>query len=52
MLVSVQNVVKDNPALMKLQKDLEERNFDCAANLPLSPSPDVNANGPYVNGSA
>jgi hypothetical protein len=57
-LHSIQNIVKDCPELTKLQRDLEETNFNTISALPLAPallsngnmmSADMNANETMSN---
>lgn len=48
-LHSIQGIVQQSPALIKLQQDLEETNFHCASTLPVNTTtPDLNANASII----
>jgi hypothetical protein len=51
-LNNFQSVVEKYPALLQLQQDLEETNFQSASSLPISPNSLGNCNGKISNGNS
>uniref|UniRef100_A0A1B6BYH6 Uncharacterized protein n=1 Tax=Clastoptera arizonana TaxID=38151 RepID=A0A1B6BYH6_9HEMI len=47
-LQGVQSIIQQSPALLKLQSDLQDIQSQCVTNLPISVSPDLNANASLI----